>query len=160
MRQTRRQQPRRQTRRVTRGGQVQALEVRYAGRKVQNGNVFLRAMTQLMPQVLLRTDPNYLYTLIAHDPDAPGHNKRTPWLHWIVSNIRGSNFSEGQVVFPYSGPNPPYGIHKYYFTLYRQEAGPVASAPTPRPDEFNLPMYVRNNQLVKVAETYMRVGAA
>lgn len=156
MRQTRRQQPRRVTRKQ-RGGQ--ALEVRYAGHKVQNGNRLPKEATQLMPHVLLRTDPNYYYTLIVHDPDAPGHNKRTPWLHWIVNNIQGSNFSEGQIAFPYSGPNPPYGIHKYYFTLYRQEAGPVAAQPAPRPDAFNLPVYVRNNQLVKVAETYMRIAA-
>lgn len=155
MRRTRR----RQLRRTQRGGQSQILEVTYAGRKVKNGNIFLREATQLMPHVLLRTDPNYLYTLIVHDPDAPGHNKIRPWLHWIVNNIRGDNFNIGQIIYPYSGPNPPYGIHKYYFTLYRQEAGPF-HGPTPRPDAFNLVNYIRNNQLVKVAETYMRVGAS
>lgn len=147
----------RRTRRMRAGAAV-PLEVKYFGRKVANGNVFSRESTQLPPNVQLQTDPNYLYTLIVHDPDAPGHNKIRPWLHWLVNNIRGGNFAAGQVIFPYSPPSPPYGIHKYYFTLYRQEAGPF-HGPTPRPNEFNLPVYISNNQLRKVAETYMRVGA-
>jgi phosphatidylethanolamine-binding protein (PEBP) family uncharacterized protein len=153
---------RRRTKRRMRAGAT-ALEVKYFGRKVTNGNVFSRELTQLPPHVQLQVDPNYLYTLIVHDPDAPGHNKIHPWLHWIVNNIRGdhlfgSYLAGGQVIFPYSPPSPPYGIHKYYFTLYRQEAGPF-HGPTPRPNEFNLPVYISNNQLRKVAETYMRVGA-
>jgi phosphatidylethanolamine-binding protein (PEBP) family uncharacterized protein len=152
---------RRRTRRRMRAGTTVAnvpLQVKYAGRKVSNGSVFLRELTQLAPQVYLQVDPNYLYTLIVHDPDAPGHNKSQPWLHWIVNNIRGDNFADGQIIFPYSPPSPPYGIHKYYFTLYRQEAGPF-HGPTPSPSEFNLSVYIRNNQLTKIAETYMRVGA-
>ena len=141
------------------GTNVLPLQVKYANRKVANGNVLSRLSTQLAPHVHLQVDPNYLYTLIVHDPDAPGHTKAQPWLHWLVNNIRGDNFADGQIIFPYSPPSPPYGVHKYYFTLYRQEAGPF-HGPTPRPNEFNLANYTRSNQLVRVAETYMRVGAS
>ena len=70
--------------------------------------------------------------LIVDDPDAPG----APWVHWVVYNLdqalaglpegsRAENLHEGALEglndwrrTGYSGPCPPMGRHRYFFTLY------------------------------------------
>lgn len=80
------------------------------------------------------------FTLIMDDPDAP----RGTWVHWIVFNIPASiteieedtkSFSHGEKQgmnsweennieggkrgnIKYGGPCPPFGKHRYVFTLY------------------------------------------
>jgi Raf kinase inhibitor-like YbhB/YbcL family protein len=61
------------------------------------------------------------------DIDAPSG----PFTHWVMWNILPNNtsFSEGKTIqFPqgitsagthgYKGPCPPFGVHRYFFTLY------------------------------------------
>ncbi len=66
--------------------------------------------------------------LIMDDPDAP----RGTWVHWVVFNIPPTikeipenTVPEGAVVgknswgkSAYGGPDPPSGIHRYFFKLY------------------------------------------
>ena len=68
--------------------------------------------------------------LICEDPNAPHSN----WIHWVLYNIPshlrqieegGKNLPQSVLVgknswnvISYNGPNPPYGIHHYIFTLY------------------------------------------
>ncbi len=68
--------------------------------------------------------------LICEDPDAPNGN----WIHWVLYNIPphihqleegGRNLPQSVLVgknswnvIAYNGPNLPYGIHHYTFTLY------------------------------------------
>ena len=68
--------------------------------------------------------------LILSDPDAPSG----VWYHWIIYNIPPSvkNFEENIKRLPhglligknswgkirYNGPCPPFGTHRYIFTLY------------------------------------------
>lgn len=68
--------------------------------------------------------------LVCDDPDAPHET----WDHWILYNIPPSVsvLAEGIKQLPngirscqnswgklrYSGPNPPSGKHRYFFTLY------------------------------------------
>jgi len=71
------------------------------------------------------------FALICDDPDAP----HGTWDHWLLYNIPSSigTLTEGlKDDFPhdirsclnswgnkdYGGPNPPSGIHRYFFTLY------------------------------------------
>lgn len=70
------------------------------------------------------------FVLIMDDPDAPAGT----WVHWILVNIPPGvkSLSENLTIPPegaafarnswnrndYSGPCPPSGTHRYYFTLY------------------------------------------
>jgi len=74
------------------------------------------------------------FALIVDDPDAPGKI----WVHWILYNIPASmnileegiskgefltgttDFNEAQIDGnrTYGGPCPPFGEHRYQFTLY------------------------------------------
>jgi Raf kinase inhibitor-like YbhB/YbcL family protein len=63
--------------------------------------------------------------LIVDDPDAP----RGIWVHWVVFDIPVNNKIEENSVpgklgitdsgkRDYHGPNPPSGIHRYFFKIY------------------------------------------
>ena len=77
------------------------------------------------------------FALIVDDPDAPDPAKpKRTWVHWVVSNIPAETSSlpeaaSGRLMPPgavegnndsnevgYSGPYPPIGKHRYFFTLY------------------------------------------
>lgn len=77
------------------------------------------------------------YVVICQDPDAP---RKDPWVHWVVFNISGDKTSldqglensatlqglqQGRNDYPahekqigWGGPNPPSGVHRYYFYVY------------------------------------------
>ncbi len=71
------------------------------------------------------------FILIVEDPDA-SEDKILPWVHWVVYNIPSSttklsenipdnNFMQIASDFgqkKYGGPCPPYGTHRYLFTIY------------------------------------------
>lgn len=73
------------------------------------------------------------FALIVDDPDAPAK----VWVHWLIFNIPSTvdflvkkqgntrqevSFMQGATDFngaqKWSGPCPPYGIHRYHFKLY------------------------------------------
>jgi phosphatidylethanolamine-binding protein (PEBP) family uncharacterized protein len=147
------------TRRKTRkqrGGDTTLLKVHFGAKQVQS-NIIPLANTQGIPTVSIQSGPTTLYTLIMHDPDAPGHSADRPYLHWLVADIPGPNFNEGQILFSYAAPQPPSGIHRYYFSLYEQTRhGPVEK---PAAANFNLKEYVRSNGLRLVGQLFMRVQA-
>jgi len=77
-------------------------------------------LTQDKPFVSLSgLDSNKKYALIMSDPDAVGGNH----IHWIVTNIKGNNFDEGNEILEYYGPHPPIGsgLHNYIFLLYESD---------------------------------------
>lgn len=43
-------------------------------------------------------------------------------LHWLVTNIKGNDFSEAYTIVEYVGPGPQIhtGKHRVLFTLYKQ----------------------------------------
>lgn len=146
---------RRKTRRQKGGGN---LIVQYPTAQVDGKKLPLTAV-QGTPSVTLHVRPTPFHTLIMHDPDALGHNNTRPWLHWLVINIPGSDFSAGEQLLMYSSPKPPSGIHRYKFTLYEQRFGRVQIAKLPQPDNFHLVDFVHDNNLLKVGEVCMRVAA-
>ncbi|XP_052072885.1 uncharacterized protein LOC127710979 [Mytilus californianus] len=88
-----------------------------------------------MPSVTLtKQDPYFrankfsddeLYSLIMVDPDVPnpkvGSNSH-PLIHWMILNIPKGNVNDGVTVREYKGPQPPSGVHTYYFLLYLQSS--------------------------------------
>uniref|UniRef100_T1I4Y1 Uncharacterized protein n=2 Tax=Rhodnius prolixus TaxID=13249 RepID=T1I4Y1_RHOPR len=62
------------------------------------------------------------------DPDAVNTKPGTYVLHWMVANIKGTDFvngdfSEALIIKEYHPPGPPpnSGMHRYQFTVYTQE---------------------------------------
>lgn len=89
------------------------------------------------------------------DPDAQAKS----WLHWLLINIPGDSFAEGQVIVPYSGPSPPSGTHRYIFTLYQQPASSImVSVPVER-GHFSVEDFERRHNLQKVVSRIVRVPA-
>ena len=74
--------------------------------------------TSVEPSVSFPADTNKLYILVMYDPDAVVGN----YIHWLVTNIPGSNINGGKNIFEYNGPAPPKnsGTHHYIFKIYEQ----------------------------------------
>jgi Raf kinase inhibitor-like YbhB/YbcL family protein len=81
----------------------------------------------ISPPLLIKNIPEGCKTmvLVVDDPDAP-NGTFDHWLVWniipeetiaenTVPGIAGSNSKGG---FQYTGPCPPEGIHRYFFTLH------------------------------------------
>ncbi|XP_040194419.1 phosphatidylethanolamine-binding protein 4-like [Rana temporaria] len=72
--------------------------------------------------------PEYLYTLIMVDPDAPNRAKPIHrfWRHWLVTDILGKDLQNGVVTgiiqSKYYRPKPLHltGFHRYQFLIYKQ----------------------------------------
>lgn len=91
----------------------------------------------LSPELIFECVPSSAKSLvlIADDPDAPDPEApKTLWLHWLVINLppETQRLGEGVKELPghavaarndsgetgWSGPRPPIGTHRYFFTLY------------------------------------------
>ena len=84
----------------------------------------------ISPQLLWEEVPpeTRSFALSVTDPDAPGGT----WIHWLVHNIPRDVRSIERSSLPkgakevendfgkeeYGGPCPPYGTHRYIFTIY------------------------------------------
>jgi protein FLOWERING LOCUS T len=149
---------RRKTRKQRGGAATAPLKVHFGTRQVQS-NIIPLANTQGIPSVSIQSGPTTLYTLIMHDPDAVGHSAAHPYLHWLVTDIPGPNFNEGNILFSYEAPRPPSGIHRYYFSLYEQLHGILTPQRPAEADQFDLKGFIRSNGLRLVAQVHMRVLA-
>src|SRR5206468_1850959 len=88
-------------------------------------------------------EAKFTHTIILYDLDAPYPEDPTnaPFLHWIVSNIRGNDVNTGRVIFPYFPPQPPSNSkpHRYILQVFRQEY-PLEFAYQDYPRQ-NFPLY-------------------
>lgn len=82
------------------------------------------------------------YAVIANDPDAPSPRLRLfNFIHWVAYDIPASMSSldqgmpagailengirqgkNGYGKHGYAGPKPPFGVHRYFFTVYALDA--------------------------------------
>ena len=90
----------------------------------------------ISPQISWSAGPEHTksYVVICNDPDA---STQQPWLHWFVFNIPtkikklsenlpkqkeiSAHIEQGYNdygLFGWGGPQPPLGIHSYYFYVY------------------------------------------
>ncbi|KAL5579284.1 hypothetical protein UlMin_011726 [Ulmus minor] len=140
------------------------LTVHYGPKQVSNGCVIKPSDAAAKPnaQILGPRLPSNLYTLVMVDPDAPSPSEPTlrEWLHWIVVDIpQGFDASKGKELMEYMGPQPPTGIHRYVFALFKQEGGSLAGAVLLRRPEtrsnFSTRQFAADNELgLPVAAVY------
>ncbi|THB66717.1 MAG: YbhB/YbcL family Raf kinase inhibitor-like protein [Desulfovibrio sp.] len=98
------------------------------------------------------------YAIICDDPDAPGRR----WVHWVIYNIPATEtgLAQGQPklevldngavqginswdVIGYDGPQPPSGVHRYYFKVYALDT------------VLNLPPGASKNQLLDAMDDHI-----
>ncbi|KAL3519629.1 hypothetical protein ACH5RR_017778 [Cinchona calisaya] len=110
------------------------LIVHYGQKQVGNGCQIKPSQTANKPMVRVggSRDRANLFTLIMVDPDAPSPSDPTfrEWVHWIIVNIpEGGDAAEGKELVEYMRPQPPTGIHRYIFGLFKQK-GRIEKAKT------------------------------
>nr|AZL87181.1 mother of FT and TFL1-like 1 [Petunia x hybrida] len=133
----------------------------YGSKQISNGVEINPAAAAQKPRVHIQgsRDSSNLYTLVMADPDAPSPSEPTyrEWLHWIVTDIpEGGDASEGRELLEYMGPQPPAGIHRYVFTLFRQtESEQVLHKPPEGRANFKTRQFASDNGLgLPVAALY------
>ncbi|XP_050544048.1 protein D3-like isoform X2 [Daktulosphaira vitifoliae] len=100
-------------------------EVTYtSGVKADLGNELTPTQVKDSPKVEWDASPDTFFTLCLVDPDAPSRKEPTnrEFLHWLVTNIPGSDINKGDVLAEYVGSAPPpsTGLHRYVFLVYKQ----------------------------------------
>lgn len=93
---------------------------------VFRGNIIKPREACNAPSVQYTSPPDALWTLKCTNPDGDLYKPDSECLHWLVTNIRGSDLSSGQELVPYLPPVPPRGVgyQRMVFVLYSQ-AGPI-----------------------------------
>lgn len=93
---------------------------------VYRGNIIKPKEAQTCPAVsfeLPKTNSeDSLWTLVMTNLDGHFTDENSEYLHWMVGNIPGNNFSAGNTVVNYLQPFPAYGTgyHRFVFVLYKQ----------------------------------------
>src|SRR5690349_875068 len=92
--------------------------VRFGEKRIKDNETLPIQIAQQYPVIQFNGDPNTLYTLIMYDLDAP----QGPFIHYKVSNIPGGEINRGDVIIPYTPPNPPSntGVHTYVIDVLSQ----------------------------------------
>jgi phosphatidylethanolamine-binding protein (PEBP) family uncharacterized protein len=141
------------TRKHKKSGGTNDFKVQYGQTVVVNGPILTKSETQSAPNISF-PHTEKLYTLVMWDPDAPNPS----YVHWIVTNIKSSNnIGPNNEVLPYTGPNPPSGIHRYYFGLFEQLQNIYPEKP--ERSRFNIDTFIKNNNLIKINDVFIKVSA-
>jgi len=76
------------------------------------------------PKVTYIADPDFYYTLLMTDPDAPSRQNpnKGEWVHWLIFNIPGNSVQLGEIKYHYVGAGPPKGtgLHRYVLMVFNQ----------------------------------------
>lgn len=96
--------------------------------------------------------------MIDIDSPSKNDNRFSPFLHWIICNIKNSNFEE---FVNYTPPSQPFnsGIHRYVFILYKQQyiINPIID--NSKKNNFNIKEFVKNNhpEMIDKVFFYLRI---
>ena len=90
---------------------------------VYRGNIIKPGEAGTQPEVSWRSKDEDLWTLVLTAPDSHLVEEVAEYLHWMVTNIRGSDLNSGEEIANYLQPFPPFGtgFHRFAFVLYKQE---------------------------------------
>lgn len=99
------------------------------------------------PQVEFNAEPQFLYTILLVDYDAPN----PPFAHWLIIN-------NDQVVVPYLPPSPPEGeVHSYQIFVFEQDR-PISVRWSGKRENAPVKELVRQNRLRLIGRTSFRTG--
>ncbi|KAK7115472.1 large ribosomal subunit protein mL38-like [Littorina saxatilis] len=89
---------------------------------VYYGNRIPPSEAAVPPFVDYESDPDTLWTLVMSSPDADLQHNDKECLHWLVTNIPGSDVESGETLCDYLQPFPVRGAGylRYIFLLYKQ----------------------------------------
>lgn len=117
---------------------------------------------QLPIEVSWTANSNSLYTLIMIDLDAPypaPNNSKSPYLHLLITNIRGNNISTGDSLIEYMSPSPPSNSlpHTYSVMVYQQPSyiNPVKHS---KRENFEPSYFAKRHNLTLVSDKNFKVG--
>lgn len=65
------------------------------------------------------------YALILYDETV----NNPLWLHWLIVNIPGGMYKDGDEIAAYFPPSPPEGVHTYTLAIFEQKPGVTIQMP-------------------------------
>ncbi len=107
-------------------------------------------------------DLDSLYTVIMFDMDTPypaPNNVNSPFLHLLITNIKGMDIAKGDSLIEYMPPSPPADSlpHAYNLDVYLQKNSIRPVQHTVRKN-FNLMGFVERHNLTLVDRSSFKVG--
>ena len=90
---------------------------------VYRGNIIKPGEAQGKPEVTWESKDEDLWTLVLTGLDSHLVEEGAEYLHWMLTNIQGSDVNTGEEIASYLQPFPPFGTgyHRFSFVLYKQE---------------------------------------
>jgi len=136
--------------------------VRFGSTTTKNG--FLpRETAQESLSIEWNGESDKLYTVIFYDMDAPyptPNNTKSPLLHYLITNIKGSDISTGNQLIDYIPPSPPSDSlpHNYFIDVYVQQGHIRPIQHTVR-EKFNVNKFIKDHNLTLVDRNNFQVGS-
>ncbi|KAI1232342.1 hypothetical protein IHE44_0006798 [Lamprotornis superbus] len=116
-----------------------ALRVQYSQENehlvpVYYGNMVTPSEASSPPAVSYEADKGSLWTLLLTNPDGHLRDADSEYLHWLVTNIPGSDIKAGKEMCHYLPPFPAMGTgyHRFIFLLFKQHS-PIDFSQDARP---------------------------
>ena len=138
------------------------VQVKFGNVSVDNG--FITTTTAQQPlSVEWIADSEMLYSTIIYDLDSPypaPDNVNSPFLHLLVTNIKGMDIKGGDSLIDYMPPTPPSNSlpHMFNVNIYVQSKRIIPIAHTVR-KKFRLEKFVFEHNLQLVDTVSFRVGS-
>ncbi|NXO35581.1 RM38 protein, partial [Locustella ochotensis] len=91
---------------------------------VYYGNMVTPSEASSPPAVSYEADKGSLWTLLLTNPDGHLRDADSEYLHWLVTNIPGSDIKAGKEMCHYLPPFPAMGTgyHRFIFLLFKQHS--------------------------------------
>jgi phosphatidylethanolamine-binding protein (PEBP) family uncharacterized protein len=143
---------------IRKGGNNLIFSVTYPSKKLNSNMIYnlSKNNTKSIPIINFLPTPGKLYTILMWDPDAPA---KPSWIHWIVTNIETPGQIPQNTKLSYQGPNPPSGVHRYFFGLFEQQSGKINPMISGVRGNFNYTEFIQENNLKPTSQIIMRVSS-
>lgn len=71
------------------------------------------------------------------------------WLHWLLTNVKGTDLSTATIIQDYEGPAPPKGSgpHRYILLIFEQANGEeINVSPISQRPNFNIQEFIEGQK--------------
>ena len=133
-----------------------------SGKILKQNIIFNKSVLEKTPAIRASIlDKNEYHTLIMIDIDAPrpSKNSSSPFLHWIISNLKPVLNNENLLICPYHPPSPPYKNepHRYEFRIYKQKEKILSATKLDFTHNFDIDKFASTHSLEYVTKNIIRV---